>query len=329
MSKLLAKLQRFYQRYAPWISLALGVLSRILGHEGVDFAPKAVAILALGWLLPVAVARWLRPPAEGAHESRWRHFARTVSPTVTVLLYKNVLFFLVPVWFGSATFRSINIAVPLVLAAMALYTCFAHYFHDEVLAHPRLCVMWTAAILFAALVPATAVIAFTSPRTSIVLSALVSSAVAWAALAPDETLLSRKGLLSLARVSLPATLLLGLAAPIFPPVPMACHAHGIGTAIANRQLEGQATHFPRGTPRVFAWFAVTLPDRDRQPIAFQWFHNDNPVGAPFHVTVEGGRRTGYRTWTARSNPSPGEWRVDLLTTPSSQLIGRTRFVVDP
>jgi Protein of unknown function (DUF2914). len=328
VNDLLAKLKRFYASYTPWISLGLGVLSRVLSHEGVDFAPKAVAILALGWLLPVGVARWLRPPAEGAREPRWRHFARTVSPTVTVLLYKNVLFFLVPVWFGSATFGSINIAVPLVLAAMALYTCFAHYFHDEVLAHPRLCVLWTAAILFAALVPATAVIALTSPRTSIVLSALVSSVVAWAALAPNESLLSRKGLLSLARVSLPATLVLGLATPLFPPVPMACHARGAGTAVSNRQLEGQARHFPRGTPKVFAWFAVTLPERDRQSIAFQWYHDDEKAGPPFHVTVEGGRRAGYRTWTARSTPGPGSWRVDLLTGRSSQLIGRTSFVVD-
>jgi Protein of unknown function (DUF2914) len=328
VNALLARLKNFYQSYTPWISLGLGVLSRVLSHEGVDFAPKAVAILALAWLLPVAVTRWLRPPAEGAHEPRLRHFARTVSPTVTVLLYKNVLFFLVPVWFGSATFGSINIVVPVVLAAMALYTCFAHYFHDEVLAHPRLCVLWTAAVLFAALVPATAVIAFTSPRTSIILSALVSSAVAWAALAPEESLLSRKGLLSLARVALPATLVLGLAAPLLPPVPMACHAHGAGTAVSNRQLEGQCTRFPRGTAKVFAWFAVTLPDRDRQPIVFQWYRDDEKVGPPFHVTVEGGRHAGYRTWTARSAPSPGSWRVDLLTSRSSQLIGRTSFVVD-
>jgi hypothetical protein len=326
--ELLAKLRRFYGSYTPWISLGLGVLSRVLSHEGVDFAPKTVAILALAWLLPLAASRWLRPPIVGAYEPRWRHFVRTVSPTVTVLLYKNVLFFLVPVWFGSAHFSSINIVFPMVLAAMALLTCFAHKFHDEVLKHPQLAVQWTAVVLFAALVPATAVMADTSPRTSIVLSALVASSIAWGALTPNERLRSWKGLFSLARVAVPATLLLALAAPLFPPVPMACHAHGVGTAVVARELEGKAASFPRRTPKVFAWFAVTLPDRNRQPIVFRWYHDGEPVGTPFQVTVQGGRHAGYRTWTVHTNPGPGKWRVDLVTSRSSQLIGRTGFEID-
>jgi hypothetical protein len=326
--ELLHKLKHFYESYTPWISLGLGVLSRVLSHEGVDFAPKAVAILALAWLLPLAASRWLRPPIEGAYEPRWRHFARTVSPTVTVLLYKNVLFFLVPVWFGSAHFNSINIVFPMVLAAMALFTCFAHKFRDEVLKHPQLAVQWTGVVLFAALVPAAAVMANISPRTSIVLSALLASSVAWAALTPNERLRSFRGLYSLSRVALPATIFLGLAAPLFPPVPMACHAHGAGTAIVGRELQGKATTFPRRTPKVFAWFAVTLPDRNRQPIAFQWYHDGQPVGTPFRITVEGGRRAGYRSWSVHPNPGPGDWRVDLLTTRASQLIGRTSFRVD-
>ena len=90
----LDKLKKFHGQYAPWISLGLGVLARGLSRKGVDFAPKAVAILALAWLLPLAVSRWLHAPAEGAHEPRLHHLLRTVSPTVTILLYKNVLFFL-------------------------------------------------------------------------------------------------------------------------------------------------------------------------------------------------------------------------------------------
>ncbi|HEY5283564.1 MAG TPA: hypothetical protein VIM14_12315, partial [Polyangia bacterium] len=97
MKRVLDKLKTFHGRYAPWVSLALGVLARSLSHAGVDFAPKAVAILALAWLLPLAASRWLHAPAEGVQESKFHWLLRTTSPTVTVLLYKNVLFFLVPV----------------------------------------------------------------------------------------------------------------------------------------------------------------------------------------------------------------------------------------
>jgi hypothetical protein len=324
-----ASLKTLHACYAPWISLALGVLTRVLSHRGVDFAPKAVAILALAWLLPLAITRWLHAPPQGTREPRFHCFVRTVSPTVTVLLYKNVLFFLVPIWFGSSHVDSINVLVPVLLGAMAVFSCFAQRYRELVLDNPRVRVLWTAVILFAALVPATAVVAFTSPRTSIIISALVASVVAWLALAPTENLLAWRGLLSMVRLSLLATAVLGLAAPLFPPVPFVCHDHGIGTMLVNRELVGRAQHFPSGTHKVFAWFEVTLPRRDRQPIAFQWYRDGGPVGPPVRTSVEGGRKNGYRTATSRLVPAVGSWRVDLVTGQSSQLIGRSTFVVDP
>jgi hypothetical protein len=329
MGSFWAKLKSVHGRYAPWISLALGVLARSLSHHGIDFAPKAVAILALAWLIPFVATRWLHVPPEGKTESKLHQFLRTASPTLTVALYKNVLFFLVPIWFGSAHVGSVNIVMPLVLGGMALFTCFSGHYREAVLDEPRIRVLWTAVILFAALVPATSVVLFTPPRASIVISALVASAMAWGALAPKEKLLSRKSLVSLAEIALPAALLLGLAAPLFPPVPMVCHDHGAGTAIANRELVGRAEHFPQGTARVYAWFEVALPKRDRQQVAFQWYHEGVAVGSPLHVTVIGGRKEGFRTSTNMVNPSVGSWRVDLLTDKSSQLIGRTKFEVDP
>lgn len=329
MTSFWAKPKQLYGRYAPWLSLGLGILARSLSHEGVDFAPKAVAILALAWLVPIAASRWLRTPPEGKRESKPHFFLRTVSPTVTVMLYKNVLFFLVPIWFGSAHVLSINVVTPLLLAGMALFTCFSRAYRETVLDEPRVRVLWTAVVLFAALVPATAVIAFTSPRTSIVISALLASAMAWAALAPRETLVSKKGVVTLAQIALPAALLLGLAAPLFPPVPMICHDHGVGTGVANRELVGRTKRFVRGTVKVYAWFAVTLPKRDRQKVAFQWYHEGIPVGEPLHVTVVGGRKEGFRTSTNIATPAIGSWRVDLLTDKSGQLIGRTSFEVDP
>ena len=62
----LARGRRFYQRYAPFIALAIGCATRVWSHHGVDFAPKAVALVALAWMLPFALARWTsRAAAEG------------------------------------------------------------------------------------------------------------------------------------------------------------------------------------------------------------------------------------------------------------------------
>jgi hypothetical protein len=323
----LSRVVDFHARYAPWVSLGLGVLARALSKQGVDFAPRAVAIVALAWLLPLAVARWLHEPEAGKRESTLRRWLRTASPTVTVLLYKNVLFFLVPIWFGSAHFPSLNMGVPLLLAAMAFFTCFARTYRVLVLERPRTRVLWTATVLFVALVPATGVVAFTSPRTSIVISALGAAVTAWAALAPNRTLLSLRGSVTALAMAVPVAALLGWAAPLFPPVPIVCHDHAVGTGLLRRELVGRAERFSVGTPRVVAWFEVSLPKRDRQEVLFQWFHEDEPVGGGLRTTVAGGRQDGYRTWTLHNNPAPGHWRVDMLTGRSSQLIARSTFEV--
>ena len=54
----LSRARRFQQRYAPFVALAIGCATRVWSHHGVDFAPKAVALVALAWMLPFALARW-------------------------------------------------------------------------------------------------------------------------------------------------------------------------------------------------------------------------------------------------------------------------------
>jgi hypothetical protein len=321
--------KRFYSGYTPWISLGLGVLTRVLSKKSVEFAPRALAILALAWLIPVAISRYLRAPVDPALEPSWRRVSRTLAPTVTVLLYKNVLFFLVPVWFGSAHLGSLNLGFPVLLALMALFTCFADQYQALVLDRPRVRVAWTAVVLFAVLVPAVAVMFHVSPRTALVSSALLASTLSYLALAPLDRVLTRKGIVGMTRVTVPVAVVAGLLAPLFPPVPMVCHDSKVGTSIVAREIQGEASHFPRGTHRVVAWFAVTLPRHNQQEIAYQWFHDGDPVGPPFRTKVAGGRKEGFRTWTLKTAPSPGKWRVDMLTSEANQLIARAGFIVDP
>jgi hypothetical protein len=107
---------------------------------------------------------------------------------------------------------------------------------------------------------------------------------------------------------------------------MVCHAHGTGIGVDRRELVGRKSAFPKGTAHVFAWFAVTLPDRYRQPIYFHWYRDGERMAHPIRTSVTGGRKAGFRTWTSFTAPAPGSWQVDLLTD-SNQLIGRASFKV--
>jgi len=321
--------RRFVDKYAPWLSLALGIASRVLFKHEIDFAPKAVALLLLAWTLPAIMARVLPDPSPGAHEAGWRRLARTTgAPFIVVVLYKNVLFFLTPIWFGAAHFPSLNMAAPLVLAAMALATCFSSWYHRQIIDHPARRVVWSAVVLFAALVPATAVLALTSPRVSLFLAALASTAAATAALKGGESILSRRALTSILLGATPVAVLVVIAAPLLPPVPAASLDKGAGTGIVNRNLVGRAEAFPRGVRRVYAWFAVSLPNRYRQTVTYGWYRDGTEVGAPITQTIEGGRASGFRTATSKMWPPPGRWRVDL-SNEMGQLIDRVRFDVRP
>jgi len=323
-------LRAFAAKYAPWISLGLGVLARVLNKHDIQFAPKAVALLVVAWTLPAIMARLLPAPRAGAVEPGWRRAVRTVgAPFAVVVLYKNILFFLVPIWFGAAYFPSLNMGAPLVLAVMALATCFAHWYQQAIIEHPVRRVLWSAAVLFAALVPALEVMSFASPRVSLFLAALLSAAVAVAALRSDgASILSRRALGGILAGAIPVALLAVLAAPLLPPVPADCLDKGAGTTIVNRNLEGRAESFPTGTHRVYAWFAVSLPARYRQQVIYRWFHDGKAVGAPIVTNIEGGRSGGFRTATSKVSPAPGRWRADLLNE-ANQLVARVSFDVTP
>ena len=314
------------EQLTPAIALFLGILSQEYAKHTIAFAPKAAALLVVAWVLAAGLGKWLPEPKPDETHPRWRNFLRQAAATVTVGLFRNVLFFLVPVWFASSTLWSINMAAPILLGLVALYACFPNRFRQRMLEHPRIRTIYCSSVLFVALVPAAAVEMSTSPR----LSAALAAGVAWLAssLATSRAPLSTKiGRYELAAGTAIAALICALAAPLLPPVPVAVGESAVGTSLHNHELEGVADRFPAGTRRIYAWFAVHVPRRYRQGIRFEWYRDGEQVRSIAGGEVVGGREGGYRTSSSTASPKPGSWRVDLLTD-SSQLIARKTFVVE-
>jgi hypothetical protein len=314
------------KRWTPLLALGLGIVSQIFARHTVTFAPKALAFLVVAWVLAAGLGTWLPAARPDEPHARWRTFLRKAAATASVSLFRNALFFLVPVWFASSTLGSLNMLAPLALAAVALFSCFPEQFRERVLDRPRVRVLWCSAVVFAALVPAAAVEIAASPR----LSAALAAAIAWttSTLATSRQVLkSRLGRIELVSAALVAAGVCALAAPLLPPVPVACRNAATGTGLRNRDIEGEADRFPAGTKRVYAWFAVFAPSHYRQGISFKWYRDGEPAGHVIAKDIVGGREQGFRTSSFTSSPKPGSWRVDLLTD-ASQLIARKRFVVE-
>ena len=328
--------RHFYQRYAPFIALAIGIATRIWSHHGVDFAPKAVALVALAWMLPFALARWTmrgsggrqrRGKDKNGRPTFLQRVAELGSTTLVIALFRNVLFFLVPIWFGSATLTSVNIAFPLLLVAMGFYSCFDRSYRAQVLERPAMRTLWGFVILFAALVPAVAVVASLPPRLAVVISAGLAFLVTGAALLPRERWFRRQSQGHIVLATLAGAFLLTWVAPALPPVPIICHGAEFGTGVRDRAIDGATDRFDAPPPRLYAWFAVALPAVYRQGINFQWFFNGRAAGRPVPSSVVGGRKEGYRTWSYLTAPPAGEWRVDVLTD-AGQLICRESTNID-
>lgn len=132
-----------------------------------------------------------------------------------------------------------------------------------------------------------------------------------------------------------------------PPIPLSIKDAGVYHSIyRNAQGDYDVTTEPQGwkkfvtlyqdyhkTPGepVYVYTAVFSPPEFKMDIIHEWQHQDpqtkqwmTQIRVTLHVV--GGRDEGFRTYSLKSNPEAGYWRVNVLTT-SGQLIGRVRFNV--
>ncbi len=90
-------------------------------------------------------------------------------------------------------------------------------------------------------------------------------------------------------------------------------------------------HVPAGQP-LYAYSAVFAPIKLSTKIVHRWRRYDAKSGHWLTVSsvtfaINGGRDGGYRGYTIKHNPQPGDWRVDIDTS-EGHLIGRIDFKVE-
>jgi hypothetical protein len=319
------KLERISRWLGPGASLAGGGVTVFFLRRGIDFAPIAVALAVAAWLTAVLLAKRLALPRDPQAETRGRTFLRLLTRSTVVGLFQSVLFFTVPIWFASATLDSVNIVFPILLAALALFSCFDHYFSVFVLERilPRAVV--SAVLLFAALAPATPLFSGIPLRIGLAASAAVA-----ALFAAGSALLFRLGAARLAISLVVAAALSGVffyaVAPFLPPVPVQCLSAQVSGSAQGPSSIGAMERFSAESEKIYAHFAVVAPKRYRLGLSFVWIRNGKPMGKPIPSSMQGGRKLGWRTRTYLNEPGVGSYRVDLATE-DGQLIGRVRFRV--
>jgi hypothetical protein len=134
---------------------------------------------------------------------------------------------------------------------------------------------------------------------------------------------------------------------ILPPLPLALanvgvyhsvkHEGTVYNAVGEPQswsnsvgLEPAVEHVVPGQP-LYLYSAVFAPIKLTTRIAHRWQWYD-PARSRWvtqslvSFPINGGRDGGYRAYSIKSNPKPGDWRVDIRTE-DGRLIGRLKFDV--
>jgi hypothetical protein len=316
------RLEPLKRLLTPLVSLAGGLMTLFLLRRGIGFAPFSLGIAVMAWISAALFSRYFD---EAARVDAKRHqFWRWLSRSFVVGLYQNVLFFLLPVWFGSAELFSGNIVFPILLSAIALVACFDDHFSRRVLEHPTRRTIASAVLLFSVSVPALSLQNLMPLRLGAGLCAAVTT---FAAVVFG---LKKGGGFKTLSTGLLWAGLLGVIfyfiSFLLPPVPIQCVTKAAAAGIEKRKPVGIAKVFPAGTPKIHVHFSVAAPERFQQKIRFRWYVNGEKRGRPIPSSIAGGRKRGFRTWTYRSDPKKGAYRVDLETN-GGQLIGRVRFRV--
>jgi len=134
---------------------------------------------------------------------------------------------------------------------------------------------------------------------------------------------------------------------VLPPLPLALLRVGVYHAIKHQGDQYIASSEPEPWYISYTWYAPVLHVPSGQPLSLY-----SAIFAPIQLTtrishlwerydpvrrrwstqstvtfsISGGRDGGYRAYTVKSNPRPGNWRVDIESE-DGRLIGRIRFDV--
>jgi hypothetical protein len=307
-------------------SLALGLATLFVFRRGLPHVGWIVGYVLLLWLL-VAVVGELRAPLE----ARGRRLVVGAGEYGIQTLYHNLLLFVLPAYYASATLTSLNALFLAAIALGALVTAIDPWYSALVSARPWVGYLLLGLSIFAALNVALPLVGIRP-----IVALLGSAALAALALTPA---FRRRGEVSWIHAQAYAVAVAAVAVvavwagrALVPPAPLFLSRAVVARDVVDMEpvdaVNGRlAPATVSGWSSVVAFTAVHAPAGLRQHIEHVWRRDGQIIGRVALSPIRGGRAEGFRTWSRRLEPPvPGRYEVDVRTA-SGQLIGRLRFQV--
>jgi hypothetical protein len=310
-------------------SLVLGTLTLFVFRRGLPHVGWIVGYVVLLWLLFALFSEWRAMFERGAP------LMIDAGEYAIQTLCHNLLLFMLPAYFASATVTSPNVIALAVMVAAALVTAVDPWYRRLVRPRPWLHHALLVCSMFFALNVALPLVGVRP-----VLALEASAALATMALLPA---LRRRGLVSWKRAHAHAVVLAAgalvvawWARALVPPAPLFLAR----TVAAHHVVDLEPVDVIAGSisaaavaewGELAAYTAVYAPSGLHQEIRHVWSRDGVPFARITLSPVHAGRAEGFRTYSTTRNLKPplaGRYSVDVVTA-SGQLIGRLRFTVTP
>lgn len=345
VDRLLSFLQRYEHRLSTLL-FVVGFATDLVTFTLLDL--PVVNLFFIGYLILAAFFTFLTHTMRrfAVHPSAWRRGIAVISPlaatfTIGGLLSGFLIFYtksavlsvswpflllLLTIFLGNEFFRSYrsHIAFQTVLFFFALYAyaIFGLPLYINELGPDIF--LWSTAIALAV---------FT---VFLVLLSLAS----W------ERLKATLGRIVIGTVAVVVTVVALYFSGLVPPIPLTLKESGIYHGVSRIDGGYQVTHegwsrwsrfLPReihhvpGTP-LYAYSAIFAPTSFSVNVVHRWERYDESskkwiTESMVAFTLAGGRAGGYRGYSEKSDPRPGDWRVTIETL-EGQVIGRLNFEVE-
>jgi hypothetical protein len=338
-TRITERLTLLHQRYARlfWTlhsiwALFTGVVVLVLAHNRYGYIRWVVLFLALTWASTLFFSRF----AQASSAPGFR-FAQGFVSYLTRIMYQETLFFLLPFYFYSTSFPSWNALYVLLLAGLAVFSCFDIPFDRALRTSRTFALGFFVIVTFSALIFFFPLLARVRTHHGLYLAALLAFLAALPlALRFSELREGRK----LGAVLLILVLMLGLvrlARPLIPPVPLRLAKLRFTTQLDPRTLRA-GQEFEREIPaaelasgKLYAVATVFSPVPLPTSLVVRWLGDGRTLRSSRAVEVMAHAR-GFRVWDVlnlqRLKLGPGHYRVEVWTA-EGQLVGKVRFQVLP
>jgi hypothetical protein len=301
------------ERLSPWVSLLFSVLGAYYMDRSQEQGSLIVGSAAAGFVALVVLGIAHRPKAvaPAGRRAQVHGVMRFASAASSQSLVQTCLFFSGPFYLQASAFTP---AQCVFLAAFTLAAAVSAWdpWCVRALLHPLIGPALSAFAAFVAWNAALPMLGMPHRRAMWLSAALVSALIPLVYLLREREH-PRRFWWGLAGALLPL-LLAALGVRALPAAPLKVVDIGIGSAVTERTLVGRAVRLAQPPAKLWCYSAIFAPRGLKEDLVHVWSLDGHEL-TQIALTVRGGRKLGFRTWSYLPLPrgARGEYACQVRT----------------